>query len=571
MSAVEIRDVTKTFDKGKRVALNKISAAIPKGKITGIVGPDGSGKTTLLRILSGLMRIDSGQCLVCTFDTQTEPEKIQSNLGYLPQKFGLYEDLSVSQNLSLYERLQGVDPEDPIIDKLIDFSGLKLFSDRLAGNLSGGMKQKLGLISTLLSKPDLLLLDEPTTGVDPRSQKDLWDMVYELNQQGMTIILSTSYLEEAERCNHALLLSEGNILFAGEPDTLIDTMKGKTFYFKNVGNIKRTILDSLIGKNGIIDTIIEGDHIRVTFDSSDPVKSPEAYGLNEDASLIPRAPNFEDAFISILGGVPKRAALRLTKSSYDDMDSELLIQAVHLSRYFGDFKAVDNVSFSVKRGEIFGLLGPNGAGKSTTFKMMCGILPASNGEALVGGKSLMQTPDEARSLVGYMAQKFSLYDNLSVIQNLRFFSGIYPVENSKRAREEMIAVFNLEEYLNVLAGDLPLGYKQRLALSCALMHKPQVLFLDEPTSGVDPLTRREFWHQINLLADAGVSIMVSTHLMDEAEFCDRIGLMYKGNLRILDTPEGLKKQVPPEISHSPKLIDAFMYFCGDNELAGMGL
>ncbi|CCB92174.1 uncharacterized ABC transporter ATP-binding protein YbhF [Waddlia chondrophila 2032/99] len=565
MSAVVIQNLTKTFDKGKRIALNNLCADFPKGKISGIVGPDGAGKTTLLRILAGLMQIDSGQCLVWDFDTEKEPEKIQESLGYLPQKFGLYEDLTVSQNLSLYKDLQEINENDPVFAKLMEFSGLASFTERLAGNLSGGMKQKLGLISILLRKPALLLLDEPTTGVDPKSQNDLWEMIAELNNQGMTIIASTSYLEEAEKCHYTFLLNEGQVLYRGTPSSLKETMKGKTFYFEGVGDVKRTVLDSLIGKNGIVDTIIEGSKIRVTFNAANPDQNPERYGLNEKAKLLPRDPYYEDAFISILGGIPKRPALKLTKSPQAEMETDLMIQAVDLSRSFGDFKAVNCISFSVKKGEIFGLLGPNGAGKSTTFKMLCGILPATDGEALVGGKSLRQTPDEARGLIGYMAQKFSLYNNMTVAQNLRFFSGIYPVKNRKKTREEMIAVFNLEEYLDVLTVDLPLGYKQRLAFSCALMHKPQILFLDEPTSGVDPLTRREFWHQINLLADAGVSILVSTHLMDEAEFCDRIGLIYKGALRIVDTPEGLKKRVPKEISEKPGLIDAFLYFCSERE------
>lgn len=563
MTAVTLTNLKKTFEGGKRIALNGLNGSIAVNKITGIVGPDGAGKTTLLRILAGLMRIDSGKCFVWGFNTETESAKIQENLGYLPQKFGLYEDLTVSQNLSLYASLQGVSKDDKIFHRLMEFSGLGSFQDRLAGNLSGGMKQKLGLMGTLLRKPKLLLLDEPTTGVDPLSQKELWKMIFELSQE-MTIVVTTSYLEEAEKCHTTLVLNEGNIIYSGTPEDFKNTVRGKTFYFDGVHDVKRLVLDKLIGKQGIIDTIVEGEKIRLTFNTENPSSDPTRYDLDAKATLIPREPNFEDAFIFKLGGVPKRPPLIFSNKIKKDESSAYVIEAKHLTRNFDKFKAVDDISFSIKRGEIFGLLGPNGAGKSTTFKMMCGLIRPSEGEALVGGISLRTASSEARSLIGYMAQKFSLYDNMTVLQNLNFFSGIYSVKNRKKTIEEMIQVFNLEDHKNALTLGLPLGYKQRLSLSCALMHQPQVLFLDEPTSGVDPLTRREFWHQINLLAASGMSIMVSTHLMDEAEFCDRIGLIYKGKLKVIDTPEGLKKQVPSSAYSHPTLADAFIYFCSEN-------
>jgi ABC-2 type transport system ATP-binding protein len=564
MKAVLIQNLTKTFEKGKRTALKQISAALPKGNITGIVGPDGAGKTTLLRILAGLMIADAGTCSVWGYDIYKEPEKIQDNLGYLPQKFGLYEDLTVSQNLSLYADLQGVSKGDPIFTRLMGFSGLGAFQNRLAGDLSGGMKQKLGLMATLLRKPNILLLDEPTTGLDPLSQKELWKMIFELNAQGMTIILSTSYLEEAEKCDYGLVLNQGTFLFTGPPEAFKEKVKGKTFYFEGVGDVKRTILDKLLGVNGIIDTIVEGEKIRVTFNTTDPVKDPQAYNLDARAILVARPPRFEDAFIQQLGGVPKRPSVAFSRRGEKIEGGEASVEAKNLTKYFGSFKAVDNISFSMKKGEIFGFLGPNGAGKSTTFKMLCGLISPTEGEALVGGVSLRNTPWKTRGLIGYMAQKFSLYNNMTVLQNLNFFSGIYAIENRKKMVEEMIAIFDLELYRHTLSSDLPLGYKQRLALSCALMHKPQVLFLDEPTSGVDPLTRREFWHQINLLASAGVSIMVSTHLMDEAEFCDRIGFIHNGILKIIGTPDQLKKQVPAAVNPHPALVDAFLYFCAEN-------
>jgi ABC-2 type transport system ATP-binding protein len=563
MNAVSIKNLTKTFSKGKRIALKNISAELPKGKITGVVGPDGAGKTTLLRVIAGLMTIDKGLCEVLGNNTQTESDKIQQNLGYLPQKFGLYEDLSVEKNLSLYADLQGVSKNDPIYKMLLEFSGLGPFQDRLAGNLSGGMKQKLGLMATLLRKPRLLILDEPTLGVDPVSQTDLWIMIKKLNQDGMTIVVSTSYLEEPEHCDYAILLNEGEVLYAGTPETFTKTMEGKTYFFGGLGNVKRTVLDHLLGKNGIIDTIVEGERIKVSFNTNHPDKNPQDYGLDSNAVLVPRKPHFEDAFINALGGVPKRPALELSQESENQKESQKTVEAINLSKTFGTFKAVDNVSFSINKGEIFGLLGPNGAGKSTTFKMLCGLVIPTSGEALVGGHSLSEVPARARSLIGYMAQKFSLYDNLTVLQNMNFFAGLYRVSSPKDTIQKMIDAFDLEDQRNILTRELPLGYKQRLALSCALMHQPRVLFLDEPTSGVDPLTRREFWHQINTLAGAGVSVLVSTHLMDEAEFCDRIGFIYKGTLKAVDTPDGLKKKVPRSISSEPTLKDAFLHFCTD--------
>ena len=561
MPAVEIKDLCKTFLDGKQIALNQFSAEIPENKITGIVGPDGAGKTTLLRILSGLMTIDSGDCTVFSEKITKMNEQAQANISYLPQKLGLYDDLTVSQNISLYCDLQNIFQDDPYFTELMNFTGLAPFGSRMVGNLSGGMKQKLGLMTAMLRKPRLLLLDEPTVGVDPVSQNDLWQMINQLQKQNVTIVISTSYLDEAEKCQHVLLLNEGNLIFSGEPETFKKTVKDKTYSFENVGDIKRKVLDQLLGKHNIIDTIVEGEKVNVTFNIANPNPDPLSYGLNENALLKKRKPIFEDAFISNLGGIPRRPALTLKEIDESQSEVDKLVEAKGLSKMFGPFLAVNNVSFSIGRGEIFGLLGPNGAGKSTTFKMLCGLLSPTEGDALVDGISLNAASSLARSKIGYMAQKFSLYNNMTVLQNMNFFAGIYSFENSEEKINEMVIVFDLQEYLNVLAEDLPLGYKQRLALSCSLMHQPKVLFLDEPTSGVDPLTRREFWHQLNGLASSGVSILISTHLMDEAEYCDRIGMIYKGELRVVDTPKGLKSKVPNSISSFPTIRDAFTYFC----------
>lgn len=276
-----LKKVTKSFLQGKRLAIDSLEAEIPEKKITGIVGPDGAGKTTLLRILAGLMSVDAGECYVFSHRIDTEAEKIQASLGYLPQKVGLYEDLSVAENLSLYSQIQGTSKEDPSSQKLMDFAGLRPFQNRLVGNLSGGMKQKLGLMTAMLGNPKLLLLDEPTMGVDPISQSELWKMIFELQKQGITIIVSTSYLTEAEKCDHVLLLNEGKKIFFGNPKEFQERVRGKTFYIENVGDMKRRILDDLLGKEGIIDTIAEGDRVRVTFDRTDPSKDPTDYGLSK--------------------------------------------------------------------------------------------------------------------------------------------------------------------------------------------------------------------------------------------------------------------------------------------------
>lgn len=564
MNAVVVENLRKTFLDGKRVALDAINASFSQGLITGIVGPDGAGKTTLIRSIVGLLKPDGGRCLVFGNDSLKEPEKIHGLIGYLPQKFGLYEDLTVAQNLDLYSDLQGVKEEDPIFKRLLEFSGLEPFLGRLAGNLSGGMKQKLGLACAMLRRPKVVLLDEPTIGVDPYSQQEMWKMIAELKASGMTLLVSTSYLEEAELCDQVLLLNGGKILYAGPPAGLTRRLEGRTFHVSGIGNMKRQVLENLIGRDGVTDATIEGDEVRVVLKEVKGSIHPQDYGLDENTRFKAVAPRFEDAFIDLLGGVPKRPPMKLTPHQMIDGDHPI-VEANGLSKRFGEFTAVDNISFSLKKGEIFGLLGPNGAGKSTTFKMLCGLIKPTSGEALVGGKSLRRVATEARTLIGYMAQKFALYDDMSVVQNMRFFSGVYSVPDREKVIDEMIEVFDLEDQRKTLAKDLPLGYKQRLALSCALMHQPRVLFLDEPTSGVDPITRREFWHQINLLTSSGVTVLVTTHLMDEAEFCDRIGFINRGRLVVIDTPTALKKRVVSSQIPRPTLRDAFLHLCGDDK------
>jgi ABC-2 type transport system ATP-binding protein len=548
---VEIERLTKVF---LSPALKNISASFPKGKIIGVVGPDGAGKTTLIRLIAGLLTPTEGSISVNGYDTIRDAEFVHYLTGYMPQKFGLYEDLTVQQNLNLYADLRNVVGADKqmVFEKLLSFTGLQEFTARLAKNLSGGMKQKLGLACALVKKPALLLLDEPSVGVDPISRRELWKMVTELLKEGITVVWSTAYLDEAEKCDAVLLLNEGELLYSGDPKVLTEKMQGRVFAVKESDGDRRKLLFDLLQNKQVMDGVIQGRDLRIVVreKGKSPVKAEEI------------APRFEDAFIDILGGGPgggSELADRAPKVS-DHVSTPII--AEELTKKFGSFVAASNITLSVKKGEIFGLLGPNGAGKTTTFKMLCGLTSPTSGSAIVNNVDLLKTPGMARARIGYMAQKFSLYGNLSVLQNLDFFAGIYSLRNHQKreAIDEMVEVFKLKDFLTFSAETLPLGYKQRLSLACANMHHPEVLFLDEPTSGVDPITRREFWNHINGLVRKGVTIMITTHFMDEAEYCDRIALVYRGKIVKTDTPSGLKSQIKKQ---NPTLEDAFVQMIED--------
>lgn len=528
---VRIDRLTHVFK--NRTVLKDIDVAIPKGKFVALSGPDGAGKTTLIRLMAALLLPTKGTIVFDGFDTVQAPEEIHQRLGYMPQRFGLYEDLTVLQNLILYADLQNVvgQKRKDAFDKLLTIMQLSAFTHRLAGALSGGMKQKLGLACTLLHNPILLLLDEPTVGVDPISRRELWNMMQTFLSEKITIVWSTAYLEEAEKSDLAILLNEGKIIYQGPPKELTKKVEGRVFTLPNVLNNKRALLSKLLDQKEIEDGTIQGNSLRIL------TKTP--YHSNQ---WIPREPRFEDAFIDILGGGPGGHSLLAANLPLIAKQSSLVIDAKELTKKFGTFTAVDQISFQVFSGEVFGLLGPNGAGKSTTFKMLCGLMQPTSGKAFVNAVSLQHAPAKARSHIGYMAQKFSLYGDLSVKHNLDFFSGVYNLTGQKRrdAVDQMIAIFNFEPLLHQTANLLPIGYRQRLALACSVMHHPEVLFLDEPTSGVDPITRREFWNHINGLAELGCTVMVTTHFLDEAEYCDRIGLVYHSKLIYIGTPDELK-------------------------------
>lgn len=572
-SLLEVRDLTKRF--GAATALDRVSLTLLRGRLNGLAGPDGAGKTTLIRILTGLLGSDSGEIRL---DGVSLAEAVarQGFIGYMPQKFGLYEDLSVLENLRLYAALNGVpkEKERGLFDEMLRFTDLARFSERLAGRLSGGMKQKLGLACALLGRPKLLLLDEPSVGVDPISRRELWSMVGELMEGGMTVLWSTAYLDEAEHCDKVILLDESKKLFEGPPGELTGRLKGRVFLLSELSGGRRGALRRVLREPFVRDGVIQSGSVRFVTAPELPDGEPQALARKLGGTLAPAAPRFEDAFIDILGGGPGgESALAAGLFPLPD-DGAVVVEADRLTKKYGSFTAADSISFRIRRGEIFGLLGPNGAGKSTTFKMMCGLARPTSGRALVAGCELGRSGGSVRRRIGYMAQKFSLYDGLSVRQNLAFFSGIYGLSGraQKAKIEEMVEIFHFQNILDDNSGDISLGHKQRLALACATMHGPDVLFLDEPTSGVSPVTRREFWNHINGIVEKGVTVMVTTHFMDEAEYCDRIALIYRGRAIAVGTPDELRQSVADGGTPDPTMEDAFISLVrrSDRERGGGG-
>jgi ABC-2 type transport system ATP-binding protein len=553
------RGVTKRFDPTRPAALDEVSITIRAGQITGLVGPDGAGKTTLIRILAGLMRPVSGEVEVLGAAAGARADDV----GYMPQRFGLYDDLSVSQNLALYAELRGLPSaeHEPTFARLLKFTNLEPFQDRLAGRLSGGMKQKLGLACALVRKPKLLLLDEPSVGVDPVSRRELWTMVGALVDEGIGVLWSTAYLDEAERCAQVYLLNEGRLLFSGAPADLTKRATGRVFRLSGFTGNHRQALELALTRPEISDGTVRGRTLRLTVAPGRSPPDPQSLGGAPGARLDAAPAQFEDGFIDILGPSKYGPSALAADYAMAAHGTEPAIEARDLTKRFGAFVAAENISLTVRPGEIFGLLGPNGAGKSTVFKMLCGLLTPTSGEGAVAGRSFAKAGASARSGLGYMAQKFSLYGDLSVAQNLAFFAGAYGLDRGRARRriDSLAAIFGLECYMAVDAGALPLGYKQRLALACAVIHEPPVLFLDEPTSGVDPITRREFWTHINGLVQRGVAVLVTTHFMDEAEYCDRIALIHHARQIATGAPDELHARAARRTGQkNPTMEDTFI-------------
>jgi ABC-2 type transport system ATP-binding protein len=566
MHTVEIQGVHKTFrrETGEIVtALNAVSFMAPRNTLTALVGPDGAGKTTLLRMIAGLMAADDGSVHVMGINAAADPQSIQNQIGYMPQKFGLYEDLTVQQNLDLYADLHGIGAvaRRDVYPRLLEMTALGRFTKRLAGALSGGMKQKLGLACTLVRSPDLLLLDEPTVGVDPLSRKELWEIVLRLvRESGLTVIVSTSYLDETAFCDHAVVLYQGNVLAKGTPKEITARADGCVFMATSTeGASPRSLQARLFRHPGIVDAVPEAGRVRiVTRESKPPMLGEAEFGI----TCEPAAPRFEDGFMMLF-----RAAVGEVQSTTIKLDhlpsgeaGAIAVEVNDLLRTFGDFVAVNHVSFEVRRGEIYGLLGPNGAGKSTTFRMLCGLIPATGGKLRVAGADLRTSRAEARAKLGYVAQKFSLYGDLSVDENLNFFASAYGLRGAKK-RDRIAwakSQFDLVPMASLPSGQLPGGYKQRLAMAVALLHEPEILFLDEATSGADPLARRQFWGRITALSEQGVTVIVTTHFMEEAEYCDRIIIMDAGASLAEGSPADIRAKAGRKNDREPTMEDAFI-------------
>ena len=610
-SVVRAEGLTRRFtgpDGRPRVALDRVSLSVTRGQLTALVGPDGAGKTTLMRMTAGLLAPDEGSLHVLGLDVTRNAQAVQDRISYMPQRFGLYEDLSVQENLDLYADLHGVPQavRRERFARLMAMTDLARFTARPAGKLSGGMKQKLGLACTLVRSPELLLLDEPSVGVDPLSRRDLWEILLQLvRDEQLSVVVSTAYMDEAERCAHVHVMNAGQVLANGTPQALAQRAQGLTFVATPPDGMAARMLQArlLDAVSVVVDAVPRGGQVR--FIRRPDVDEEALQPLLENAEVHPRPAELEDAFMLMLrqhaeavGGQssseepPAAGADRTLHGSWNDaltapapdgqrpaavtqqdltaafpplnegagasrrdasgvsLQSAVLPATDHadpvivvsdLVRRFGDFTAVASTSFEVRRGEIFGLLGPNGAGKTTTFRMLCGLLPATSGSLQVAGANLRVAPARARARIGYVAQKFSLYATLTVRENLAFYGAAYGLHGRQLTEriEAMLQRFDLDPAAE--SGLLPAGYRQRLAMAAGLIHSPDILFLDEPTSGIDPLARRAFWRTITALSAQGVTIVITTHFMEEAEYCDRIAIQDAGRMLALGTPREVRE------------------------------
>jgi ABC-2 type transport system ATP-binding protein len=566
--AFQLEQVRKCFrrETGESVlALDDISFSLRQGGLAALVGPDGAGKTTLIRLLTGLMKADGGTVSVLGIDAAKDPQAIQSRISYMPQQFGLYEDLTVHENMDLYSDMHGVSAENRRSRhaRLMAMTGLEPFQQRLAGQLSGGMKQKLGLACTLVRSPELLLLDEPTVGVDPLSRRELWQIIRQLIKDGLTVLLSSSDPDEAETCDSVLVLNAGKKLMDAPPPDVSRLALGRTFIAQPPDGMKaRDFQARLLADPNVIDAVPESGQIRLVSQENAAVSEKIVF-----AGVVarPTPARFKDGFMVLLrqaGGAhaAEARAPAAQEPAIGGAAGDSIVEVRDLVRRFGKFVAVDRVSFIVKRGEIFGLLGPNGAGKTTTFRMLCGLLPASEGTLTVAGVDVRQNQASARQHLGYVAQKFSLYGQLTVDENLGFFASAYGLEGDKK-RERIawaLSQFKLEPFARLPSAQLPGGFRQRLAMAAALLHRPEILFLDEPTSGADPFARREFWQRITALAAAGVTVIVTTHFMEEAEYCDRALILAEGKVLAQGSPAELRALVPVQTGQVATMEDAFI-------------
>jgi ABC-2 type transport system ATP-binding protein len=541
-------------DFGALKAVDRLNLQVFPGEIFGLVGPDGAGKTTTLRMLSSILDPTAGRCRVAGFDVQENPGAVKDNIAYMSQRFALYFDLTVAENIDFYADLYGVPRKgrQQKMDELLGFSGMRQFKGRRAGQLSGGMKQKLQLVCALIHTPKVLLLDEPTNGVDPVSRRDFWRVLYRLLRQGVAILVTTAYMDEAERCHRVGLLHQGRLLVDGTPGRIRERLDHRILaVYTDRPRAAAPLLRRSLGGASVFGNSVhlfcrdaaaaEGEVRRVMGQAGIPL-----------AKIEPIAPSLEDVFIDMVNATdeaPSEApAVIIPAGQRSSTPGRTAVTVDALTRRFGAFTAVDNISFQVSSGEIFGFLGPNGAGKSTTIRMLCGLLAPTAGQGTVAGFDINSAAEQIKQHIGYMSQKFSLYDDLTVEENIFFYGGIYGLGNQRLQERTQWAVemAGLQERRRSPTRLLAGGWKQRLALACAILHEPPIVFLDEPTSGVDPVSRRRFWDLIYAMADQGVTVFVTTHYMEEAEYCGRLALIYRGRLIAMGTPAELKSSLAGE-------------------------
>ena len=546
--AIDLRALSKRY--GKLEAVRGITFEVSPGEMFGLIGPDGAGKTSTFQILAGVMEATAGSAKILGRPARD----MRSQTGYLTQDFSLYPDLTVAENIRYSGDLRLIPPDEIASRSLqyLQMFDMDRFADRLAGQLSGGMKQKLALVCALVPQPKVLLLDEPTTGVDPVSRREFWDALAHLTAEGLTILVATPYMDEAERCHRIAFMHLGEILQIGTPTELCASLGAKRIELRTADLRKaEEVLSGVSGSDkDIIDVERFGDRLDLLV--RDPDKEQQwvseklkGAGLSVDEMRVDE-PTLDNIFVAKLRALSQKAdtAEFPAKQDHRSVRGQVAVGAKNLVKVFKSFTAVKNVSLDIRNGEVYGLLGANGAGKTTTIRMLCGLLELTSGTMELGGTGGNLRTEAVRKRIGYMSQKFSLYEDLTIRENLDFFSGVYGVPDKDREEKIrwVLSFSGLEGKEDQITGSLPGGWKQRVAFGAAIMHEPDILFLDEPTSGVDPLARRAFWTMINRLADGGAAILVTTHYLEEAEQCNRLGMMVAGELVAEGTPTGIKSQ-----------------------------